>query len=303
MTISVCALLGLVLCIALAGMVGTGAYLKRRFRRWRELQRGAVAVSVTLIAANTYCALSHSAHGAGLRTWCVVVASVTFLCVLGGVLIRLRIATTPTPHPRRILAIGAHPDDLELGCGGTIAKLIDSGHEVHALVLTNGERGGDSSRRPQEALRGGRFLGTTDLEVLGFDDACLADHQLELAQAIEERIRRINPDIIFTHSSNDQHQDHQSVHQATLRAARQHPAILCYESPSVTPDFRPSVFVDIDDYVDVKVAAVASHRDQIRKPYMAAERVSGLAVYRGSQAKVRHAEGYEPIRLVTAMAL
>lgn len=303
MTISICALLGLVLCIALVGMVGTGPRLKRRFRRWRELQRGAVAGSVTLIAANAYCALGHSSHDTGVRAWCVAVASVTFLCVLAVVLVRLRIAITPAQHPRRILAIGAHPDDLELGCGGTVAKLIDSGHEVHALVLTNGERGGDSSRRPHEAFRGGRFLGATAVEVLDFDDARLGDHQLELAQAIEDRIRRIDPDIIFTHSSNDQHQDHQSVHQATLRAARQHPDILCYESPSATPDFRPSVFVDIESYVDVKVAAVASHRDQVGKPYMTAERVSGLAVYRGSQAKVRHAEGYEPIRLVTAMAL
>lgn len=74
------------------------------------------------------------------------------------------------------------------------------------------------------------------------------------------------------------------------------------ESPSATPEFAPSVFVDIEDYVEVKVAAVAAHRDQRGKPYMTPERVRGLAVYRGSQAKVRTAEAFEPVRLLSAVA-
>src|SRR5690349_24956067 len=56
-----------------------------------------------------------------------------------------RARSLATPHPRRVLAIGAHPDDLELACGGTLAKLSDSGHEVHALVLSHGERGGEGN--------------------------------------------------------------------------------------------------------------------------------------------------------------
>ncbi|MFI5957895.1 PIG-L deacetylase family protein [Cryptosporangium sp. NPDC051539] len=204
----------------------------------------------------------------------------------------------PAGQPRRIVAIGAHPDDLELACGGTIAKLHDSGHEVHALVMSGGEVGGDASRRPGEAVSGGKLLGTTSVTVHDFPDTRLRDVELEMTQVIEAAIRRYNADIVLTHSGNDQHQDHHAVHLATLRAGRQHPAILCYESPSVTSDFSPQVFVDIGDYVDVKVSAVSAHRDQAGKPYMTGDRIRGIASFRGSQAKIAHAEGFEPVRLL-----
>ena len=119
-----------------------------------------------------------------------------------------------------------------------------------------------------------------------------------MVQAIESVLLRYNPDIILTHSGNDQHQDHNAVHLATLRAARRHPSILCYESPSATRGFDPSVFVEINDYVDVKVQAVEMHRDQSGKPYMTPERVRGMAAFRGSQVKRKYAEGYEPVRML-----
>lgn len=204
----------------------------------------------------------------------------------------------PVNQPRRIVAIGAHPDDLELACGGTIAKLHDSGHEIHALVMSGGEVGGDSSLRPAEAVRGGRLLGASSVVVHRFPDTRLREAELEMTQVIEAALRRYNPDIVLTHSGNDQHQDHHAVHLATLRAARQHPAILCYESPSVTSDFSPQVFIDIGDYVDVKVKAVQAHRDQAGKPYMTDDRIRGIASFRGAQAKIGHAEGFEPVRLL-----
>jgi LmbE family N-acetylglucosaminyl deacetylase len=201
-------------------------------------------------------------------------------------------------RPRRVLAIGAHPDDVELGCGGTLAKLVDSGHEVRALVLSNGERGGDGNKRATEVVDAGARIGIAGVEVLSFPDTELTDHGNALVAAIERVLTRFNPDIILTHSGNDQHQDHRAVHVATLRAGRRHSSILCYESPSATPDFRPSIFVDVQDYLDVKVEAVAAHRNQLDKPYMRGEQLRGLATFRGAQAKIRHAEGYEPVRLL-----
>ena len=97
------------------------------------------------------------------------------------------------------------------------------------------------------------------------------------------------PDIILTHSRNDQHQDHHAVHLATLRAARRCSTILCFESPSVTNDFSARFFVDIGDYMDTKIAAVREHANQ-----------SGKALHRGEQAKVGYAEGYEVVRALSS---
>lgn len=227
-----------------------------------------------------------------LLEWANIVALSTL--ILG--LLYTRLVVERTPRPRRILAIGAHPDDIELACGATLAKMRDAGHQIQALVLTSGERGGDGRVRPREAQRGAQFLGCSSVFVYNFADTRLHDQAHEILSVIEERVQAFNPDIIFTHSANDQHQDHQAVYEATLRAARNHSTILCYESPSVTSAFSPTIFVDIGDYVEVKIASVRQHGDQLRKPYMSAERLRGIASFRGGQAKTRYAEGFEAVR-------
>lgn len=204
-------------------------------------------------------------------------------------------ASLPT---RKILAIGAHPDDLELACGATLAKMADSGHEVRTMVMSAGSKGGDSTVRVSEAARGSEYMGAAEVRVHDFTDTTLAQHAQEMVSVIEGVIKEFNPDVVITHSGNDYHQDHKAVHEATMRAARQHSSILCFESPSATRQFNPSVFVDIDGYVDVKVHAVAMHRNQKGKPYMSAQRVRSLAAFRGAQVKKDFAEGFEPVRLL-----
>ncbi|STX04997.1 Uncharacterized proteins, LmbE homologs [Kocuria rosea] len=164
--------------------------------------------------------------------------------------------------------------------------------------MSSGEIGGNSSMRPYEARQGASFLGLSDMRVLDFPDTELDTVNNPMVKVIESNIMDFGPDVIFTHSAHDQHQDHYAVHQATLRAARAHHSILCFESPSVTRDFDPSVFVDIDGYVDVKVEAVLTHRNQAGKLYMTPQRVRGMAAFRGAQAKNTNAEAFEPVRLL-----
>ena len=202
---------------------------------------------------------------------------------------------------RRVLVVGAHPDDIEIACGGTVAKMRDAGYEIHGLVMTQGERGGNASVRPGEARRGGEFLGLDEIRILDLPDTRLHEHELEVLAAIEETIQSYKPSMVLTHSAHDLHQDHCTVHKATLRAARQLNMILCYESPSVTQDFKPTLFVDIGDYVDVKVESIKEHADQRLKPYVHEERVRGVAIFRGGQAKLRFAEGFEVIRAVSTI--
>lgn len=258
---------------------------------------------------------------AALGTWLITAAAAWYLVpptqswvegsvmVLGGMLF-VAALTFPTHRlnpetpatTRKILAIGAHPDDLELACGATLSKLVDAGHQVQTMVMSGGSEGGDSTIRRMEAARGSEYMGASEVSIHDFTDTNLAGHGHEMVAAIEQAMREFNPDVVITHSSNDYHQDHRAVHDATMRAARQHSSILCFESPSASHQFTPSVFVDIDGYVDVKVHAVAMHRNQKGKPYMTADRVRSLAAFRGAQVRTSFAEGFEPVRLLSSAA-
>ncbi|WP_241975685.1 PIG-L deacetylase family protein [Kocuria rosea] len=283
--------------VVLIYVLSKGTYLRhaRGIRAMKSVRNVVVVVYTVLLVLNLWCAtiMPHN-------FWCDVIAVSTLLATvaLAAVVAERRIPATTVVERRRVLAVGAHPDDLELACGATLAKLVDTGHEVRGLVMSNGEEGGNKNMRPDEARHGATFLGLRRLDVLTFPDTKLETVTNDMVRAIEAAIREFEPDVIFTHSAHDQHQDHYAVHQATLRAARAHHSILCFESPSVTRDFDPSVFVDIDGYVDVKVEAVLAHRDQAGKPYMTPGRVRGMAAFRGAQAKNTNAEAFEPVRLL-----
>ncbi len=215
------------------------------------------------------------------------------------VIISFKVVAEKKGKLKRVLAIGAHPDDIEIACGGTLAKMHDAGYLIRGIVMACGEKGGDPNVRPIEAHKGASFLGLDQVQVFHFMDTRLQEQSQEILTVIENAILDFQPDIILTHSHHDQHQDHQAVHDATLRAARNKSTILCYESPSTTNDFIPSLFVDIGDYIDVKIESIREHWDQRGKPYVQQERVRGVALFRGGQAKIRAAEGFEVIRALS----
>jgi LmbE family N-acetylglucosaminyl deacetylase len=213
-----------------------------------------------------------------------------------------KIIVFPTRRSGQVVAIGAHPDDIEIAAGAALSKMRDAGYRVSGLVMTQGERGGNGHIRPEEARQGANFLGLDEVEVLDFPDTRLSMSIVEVTNAIEAIIQKEKPDIIFTHSMHDLHQDHQAVYEATLRAARNtRTTILCYESPSVTQDFHPTYFVDVGKYVEIKLRAMHEHWDQRQKPYMKADLVRGTLAFRGAQAKVDYAEGFEVARMVSAI--
>ena len=218
------------------------------------------------------------------------------------VLFASKIVIRPKLRAGRILTIGAHPDDIEIAAGAALAKMRDAGYFISGLVMTRGEKGGDSDTRPHEARRGAKFLGLDEVQVMDFPDAHLSTDMVKITDAIEEMIAKVQPDIIFTHSIHDIHQDHQTVYEATVRAARHvRTTILCYESPSVTQDFHPTYFIDVGKYVDIKIHSIREHWDQRKKPYMKPELIRGKLAFRGAQAKVDYAEGFEVARMVSAI--
>lgn len=288
-----------VMIVVLTAFAMTRAGWEVFFRRFNAGARLRIAfVAVMLVALIAVFALM-------IHWYTEVLTSVGFLGLIGllVLLLKQRIAsTTPTTTARTYLAVGAHPDDLEIACGGTLSRLCDEGHHVHAIIMSDGRAGGDNGVRPDEARTGASTMGLCSIEIHSLTDTMLDHHSVEMVQIIEEKINQIHPDVIFTHSIHDQHQDHQAVHLAVLRAARKHPSILCYESPSVTSEFSPQLFVDITNYLDIKVKAVADHRDQAGKRYLRHDRLRGTANFRGAQGKVELAEGFEVVRIKDSIA-
>jgi LmbE family N-acetylglucosaminyl deacetylase len=213
-----------------------------------------------------------------------------------------KIVIEKTPVPGKVLVIGAHPDDIEIAAGASIAKLHDAGFQVRALVLSRGERGGDAGSRLTEAEIGAQFLELDGVQVMDFHDTQMQSQAFEIVNAIERIIREFQPDMIFTHSKHDLHQDHQTVYESTLRAARdRRTTILSYESPSVTEEFVPAYYIDVCGYVDVKIEAIHKHWDQHKKPYMNPDLVRSKMNFRGNQAKIDYAEGFEVVRMVSKL--
>ncbi len=108
-----------------------------------------------------------------------------------------------------ILAIGAHPDDVELGCGGTLAKFISQGKKVAIVDLTEGELGtrGTNETRAKEAKRASNILGVLERENLGMKDGFLSNTE-EYQMRIVKMVRKYQPEIIFANAIDDRHPDH-----------------------------------------------------------------------------------------------
>lgn len=199
----------------------------------------------------------------------------------------------------KILAIGSHPDDLEYGCGGTLARYASAGHEITMLVLTLGQAGGDSKKRKEEQCAAGKALGAAQVIFGGYDDTRIPLDQPFIC-FLESQLKRIGPDMIFVHYGNDTHQDHRTVHTATLSAARYVPNLLFYEGPT-TIDFQPTIFVDVSSSLEKKIESLKEHRSQVTKTNIPGTNILDMAVatatFRGTQGRVGSAEGFSSARL------
>mgnify|MGYP001616440943 CR=1 FL=1 len=181
----------------------------------------------------------------------------------------------------RILAVGAHPDDIELGCFGTLARFGAAGSSLSLLVMTCGGVKGDIATRRSEAEASARLLGA--VPAFGdLPDTAVPEGNPTIA-LIEAAIASFKPTVVITHSPNDTHQDHRNVSRAVVSAARFVPTVLFFQTPSSTRFFNPQMFVDITDHLTVKLAAVRLHESQGANVYMADRAVEGLAEFLGFQ--------------------
>lgn len=152
-----------------------------------------------------------------------------------------------------VLAIGAHPDDIELGCGGSITKLTAAGVHVRALIMSQGRRGlmsdEDRAIETRDALG---LLGVTDVAVYDFADTQLWRFVIEMVEVIETHVRELAPQRVYTMFQHDRHQDPRTVYEASSIACREVPQLLGYETPSCYPHFMPTVFEQIGTQLETK---------------------------------------------------
>jgi LmbE family N-acetylglucosaminyl deacetylase len=205
----------------------------------------------------------------------------------------------------KILAIGAHPDDIEIGCSGTLAKYAQKGHDIYLLVMTEGHMGGDRAARKKEQTKSAKILKSRKLIWGGCEDTLLSPHMNKMVHEIESVLKKVDPDFIFVQYEDDTHQDHRSLAKATISATRYVRNVLFYEGPT-TQNFSPTVFVDIKDTIDTKFAMLLAHQSQVQKTNIEGLAITDIArstaVFRGIQGRVQFAEAFAPLRLFINVA-
>lgn len=209
----------------------------------------------------------------------------------------------------KILAIGAHLDDIEIAAGGTLAKAIENGHKVKALIMSKSgytNKDGVLQRSDSQAVKEGTAalneLGITDIEILDFLSKDIPFRE-DVINAIELCMCEFEPDIIFTHHPFDTHQSHEGVAKASIAAARRRNTIFFYEP--IQPSgrsyvaFKPELYVDIEDTLEKKIKSLRCHKSEYKK-FGSENWVEGVKCrcgFRGYEIGKKYAEAFEILRL------
>jgi LmbE family N-acetylglucosaminyl deacetylase len=197
-------------------------------------------------------------------------------------------------EPLRVLALGSHPDDIEIGCGGTLLKLAQDGQlDVHWVVLTGNEERAEEARRGAESFLEG--IERTNIVVAGFRDAFFR-YGPELKEYFEELKGQVSPDVVFTHYGRDLHQDHRLVAELTWNTFRNH-LILEYEIPKYDGDLgATNLFFHLDEQTARRKVRLLlqTFSSQRSKPWFTEDLFLALMRLRGmeSNSPSGYAEGF-----------
>jgi len=215
-----------------------------------------------------------------------------------------------------ILIVAAHTDDEALGCGGTIARHVAEGDEVHLLFMTDGVGSREVldeevTDRLSAAQQAAQILGVSSFTNLSFPDNRMdAVPLLDIVKEVEFTISKINPEVIYTHHIGDLNIDHQVTHKVVMTACRPQPGFCVktiyafevlssteWQTPGLMP-FVPNVFVDITDYLSVKMDASKAYHEEMREvPHSRSlQHIELLAKHRGYTVGIHAAEAFMLVR-------
>lgn len=205
----------------------------------------------------------------------------------------------------KVLLLSPHTDDVELGAGATVAKLIEEGHNILWIVFSTAKES-VPKRFPEDTLKK-EFLEVVKKMGLKEENYTIKNFRVryfhERRQDILEDLIKIrnqfNPDLVMMPSLNDFHQDHHIIAEEGLRAFNKNSNILGYELPWNKINFSPTLFSKIDEaHLKKKLETIKCYETQInlKRRYFSEEFIKGLAKVRGVQSNTDYAEAFEVIR-------
>lgn len=197
-----------------------------------------------------------------------------------------------------VVLFGCHPDDIEIGCGGTAILMSQKGYTLHNAVISSGEEGGIHTSkneliktREAEATAASKFIGTKDITFFRFDDG-LTHFDKDMKLKVIHYLKDINPDIVLVHCSNDQNPDHRVCTKLVLDALKACEGPWYPETKDIqlntklvlgyevwTPIQSPHTYVDISNVLDKKLKAIRFHKSQLKEIHYD-KAIEGLAYYR-----------------------
>jgi LmbE family N-acetylglucosaminyl deacetylase len=167
------------------------------------------------------------------------------------------------------------------------------------MVLTSGNAGGNFSIRKKEQMNAACSLKAQEVFWGNFTDTKLPFYE-NVIQEIEAVVKKLSPTFVFVHHGKDTHQDHRHVSECTVVATRNVPNVLFYEGPT-TINFAPHVYVDIADFIKDKFKTISCHKSQVMKTNIKHQSILEIArataMFRGTQCRVRYAEGFSSLRM------
>jgi len=203
------------------------------------------------------------------------------------------------------LILAPHTDDGEFGCGGTIAKLVALGKEVHYVAFSDCEKSLEPGLAPDtlvnELMCATKKLGIPQDHVLvkKYEVRCFGRDRQEILEDLVYLNKEINPDLVFLPSPKDLHQDHNTIAMEGLRAFKLSSTILGYEVPWNNLSFNTTCFVKLtEENIRRKIDALQCYKSQANRYYASGQFIKSLAITRGTQIGAKYAETFEVLRWI-----
>lgn len=193
---------------------------------------------------------------------------------------------------KRVLVLSPHADDGEYGAGGTIARLVDEGAEVHYVAFS-----APHDTIKDECMNATKFLGIKSTSIMNFPIRRFNEHRQDILQTLCDLDEKLKPDLVLTPSRMDIHQDHKVVTEEASRGIFIHSTILGYEIPHNVRLFNQTIGISSDS-LKKKIFAISQYKSQINRYYLDPKFINAWSRFRGGQINSGYAECFEVIKSI-----